>query len=337
MINHLIKLSLFLKKNNLKKEANYIKKIAQEDEELIDIISPDEELSGDSFTRNRILPDQNLRKYKDKLGLDSGKYHERWYGAVKELDDKIILIPYKLSNLSNNDLAKMYSIFGDDKYLKNNFDDNFSHQNLLSIALWKKGSLQKLKEVFPSLWSEILSTLNKEGLEEDQVVYMLYNQDISNEISLDALTKDEFYFAHDMGHLSEIDDDLVFRESLKLFLDKILSLYRGIGIAGDLNSNFEKDANDPYFKNTLFLKSFFLGTRSGSFDLYADIYYLFSSGNIKMEAPKSLFYGNNFYVLSDISKANDIIKKYIKDMKYYIKSKKHIESKYKGSVAIFPF
>lgn len=346
MINQLIKLSLFLEKNNFKKEASYIKKIAQEDEELIDIISPDEELSGDSFTRNRILPDQRSREgFYTKQDINSGNYHEKWYGSVGELGDKIILIPFDASKLDDDDIGKISSIFGQ---YHENYDDLKKSVSLFDVGYsdMDRGDIEVLKELFPSLWSEILSTLNREGLDEDQVVYILYNQENVNKNRFQFFTKDEFYFAHDMGHaVFDFKEDYEFKFLLHTFIKDMITLYNyqdedDEGKTNSLYDDFseKKDIDDENEVVEEFIMDFFTNLRSDPNDAMADVFARFASGDIAIRPTEYIFFEGKEYTLTDKQKAEEIVQKYIKNMKNYMKSEKTGEgplSFYKGCVVLF--
>jgi len=346
MINHLKKLSNFFKKNNFKKEAKYLNKIAQEDEELIDIISPEEGFGGSSFKRDKILPDQRSRKgYYIENEINSGNYHEKWYGSIGELGDKVILIPFDSSSLDDDDLEKISSIFGQ---YHDNYNDLKKSVSLFHVGYsdMDKGDLETLKEVFPSLWSEILSTLSKEGLNEGEVVYVLYNQENVNKDRLQFFTKDEFYFAHDMGHaVFDFKEDYEFKFLLHTFIKDMITLYNyqdedDEGKTNSLYDDFseKKDIDDENEVVEEFIMDFFTNLRSDPNDAMADVFARFASGDIAIRPTEYIFFEGKEYTLTDKQKAEEIVQKYIKNMKNYMKSEKTGEgplSFYKGCVVLF--
>lgn len=346
MINQLEKLSKFLEKNNLNKEANLLRKIAQEDEELIDIISPEEGFGGSSFKRDRVLPDQRSREgYYIKNEINSGNYHEKWYGAISELGDKVILIPFDSSSLDDDDIWNISSIFGQHH---DNYNDLKKSVSLFHVGYsdMDKGDLETLKENFPSLWSEILATLNRDGLEEDEVVYVLYNQENVNKDRLQFFTKDEFYFAHDMGHaVFDSKEDYEFKALLHTFIKDMITLYEyrnedDESIVSSLYDDFseKKEIDDENEVVEKFIMDFFTNLRSEPSDAMADVFASFASGNIAIRPAEYIYYEGNEYTLTDNLKANNIIQEYIKDMKNYMKNEKTGEgplSFYKGYVVLF--
>jgi hypothetical protein len=374
MKSNLKKLLYYLNKSNFKKEAFFLSKIAQEDEELIDIIGQgeegfepyhpeDDEYSNEDeeasirqkvdpsaykgyYARNKILPDKNTRRY-DK-NVNSDNYHDEWYKTVEGLGDKIILIPFDSSDLKEDDLYRLHEIFG----LASLYSSYEDLKETISIAStindeFKKGDLESLKRLFPSLWSEINSTLLSKGLEEDEVVYMFYNQENVNKGGLAQFSKDAFYFGHDLGHATfDFTEDYEFKGLLYKFIGDMIKLYKND--KGDIlwdsfqkkHGNYEDGTLDESELSDNFIQEFFDNLHSDPQDGIADVFQRFTSNNISISAPETIYFQEDWddYDLFDKSSANVIIDKYIKDVKNYIKNEKTGKGPldfYAGSVVLF--
>jgi len=375
MKNHLIRLLLYLKKSNLKKEAFTLEKLAQEDEELLDIISPvkgkgfepfhpedgeysdedDEEKSirqkvdpstyKDYYARNVILPDKNTRTYDKNVGSDN--YHEEWYKTIEGLGDKIILIPFDSSDLEEDDLSRLCEIFGLEPY--SSYEDLKQTVSIASSSNdeFKKGDLESLQRLFPSLWSEVNSTLLSKSLEDDEAIYMFYNQENVNKGGLSQFSKDSFYFGHDLGHATfDSSGDSDFKNILYKFIGDMIKLYKNDKGEVLWDSFQKKHGNDEdgYLDESElsnnFIQEFFDNLHSGPEDGIADVFQRFTSNNISISAPETIYFQEDWddYDLFDKSSANVIIDKYIKDVKNYIKDEKTGKGPldyYRGSVVLF--
>lgn len=170
---------------------------------------------------NTILRDKGSR---GRFAEDPNEL-SRWYDSIKNLGDSVILIPFDKTELDKNSeiLYGLAQIFGMDP--PKDYRKLFDHSNLLSGFRDREGDLDTLKGVFPSLWNDISGVLQSKNLEEDEVVYMFYNQE--NSPIRPGFTKDPFYFAHDLGHsaFDSEDSDFEFKGILRMFLLSVLKLY----------------------------------------------------------------------------------------------------------------
>ena len=166
-----------------------------------------------------------------EMGISQEEFKKQelsqWYDSIKALGDSIILIPFDQSEVDKNleILSGMAAIFGMGFGGIKNYNELYSKVNLLSGYFSKKGSLDALKEVFPSLWLDIQDILAKKDLKEEDVVYMFYNQE--NSPDRPGFTKDPFYFAHDLGHLDfdTEDADYFFKAELSKLILEVSKLY----------------------------------------------------------------------------------------------------------------
>ena len=247
---------------------------------------------------------------------------EEWYGSLKELGDSIILIPFDKSNLDHNEevLMGLAAIFGSPNY--KNYKDLFSKINLLSgSSSYKQGNLEVLKEVFPSLWIEISEILRSKKLNEEDVIYMFYNQENSPERSL--FTKNPFYLAHDLGHsiFDSEDADWEFKGILRMFLNKILDLYLSEDGETALEAIGEENFEDDYIVG-LNLGNFFHATSDVN-DIFGDIFADVTSGNIQkriIDVPDFIYYDGEEYKLSSDKKSQAValLKDCIDKLKKYV-------------------
>jgi hypothetical protein len=339
------------------KEASFknkINKIAQEDEELLDIIGPAKGKGfepfhpedEDYYTRNKILPDKNTRTYDKNVGSDN--YHDEWYKTVQGLGDKIILIPFDSSDLEEDDISRLNEVFS----LASTYSSYEDLKQTVSIASstndeFKRGDLESLQRLFPSLWSEINSTLLSKGLEDDEVVYMFYNQENVNKGRLAQFSKDAFYFGHDLGHATfDFSEDSDFKNILYKFIEDMIKLYKNDkgAILWDSfqkkHGNYEDGNLDESELSDNFIQEFFDNLYSDPQDGIADVFQRFTSNNISISAPETIYFQGDWddYELFDKSGANIIIDKYIKTVKNYIKDEKTGKGPldyYRGSVVLF--
>jgi hypothetical protein len=223
MLKKLVKISNKLDSLGLTREADLLdqilRKLAVPIEDIVEMRKDEPlgyELSGDEYLsrgpasrlerKRNVLRDirgrETLKSQMEQSELPLAEQEAaelgEWYGSLKELGDSIILIPFDRSQISKNKktllgLAAIFEVGASLSYKK-----LYSKINLFSGSENRKGDLQILKEIFPSLWIEISDILKSKKLDEKNVIYMFYNQENSPERSL--FTRNPFYLAHDLGH-----------------------------------------------------------------------------------------------------------------------------------------
>jgi hypothetical protein len=170
---------------------------------------------------------------------------------------------------------------------------------------FKRGDVEILKTTFPSLWADIQAILSSKGLEKEQVVYMLYNQE-SNPGRLAGFSKNPFYLGHDLGHsvFDSLDDgdDWEFKGMLSDFMKKILSLYireeesdeeseEELTKASDEITN----SGDPEDLIQQHLEDFFNVTSDPS-DTFADVFANTADGSIRISIPNYVYLAEAYYL-----------------------------------------
>jgi len=251
-----------------------------------------------------------------------------WYGSLKELGDSIILIPFDRSQISKNKktllgLAAIFEVGASLSYKK-----LYSKINLFSGSENRKGDLQILKEIFPSLWMEISDILKSKKLDEKNVIYMFYNQENSPERGL--FTRNPFYLAHDLGHsiFDSLDGKKRFIRILDNFLMKVLDLYISDDpyISDEDNKTLleaiEESKVIDTFTSEIYLAKFFPAV-SDVDDIYGDIFAYATSGKLesqKINIPYSInLEGTEYKINSDSrDKISNLIKECINNIKNYI-------------------
>lgn len=263
--------------------------------------------------RKNILRDRRSRerlKYemsRSRLPLEEQEEAEldEWYGSLQSLGDSIILIPFDKDEIEKetNVLMGLGAIFGIPG-LKD-YNEVYRKKSLIiGHARNKTGNLEILKRVFPSLWADIQEILNSKNLGEEDVVYMFYNQDHSPDPSLKFLTKDPFYLSHDLGH-AIFDEtggrgDTAFKDILNDFLIKALKLYRDEKTDKTAFDQIKKSLDDNGIMG-LYLAEFF-SSRSGSEDIYADIFSDVAGNRLNMASltiPDFIYASGLLYNLDD--------------------------------------
>lgn len=170
--------------------------------------------------------------YKDKRHRlseeESAEDLQNWFDSIEFLSDKIILIPFNSSEVESDDsiLTGLSAIFGEDP---TTYVDLKRKASILGPSSFSSpsGNLDVLKDTFPELWQDIETILNSKKLDEDEVVYILYNQEDTNKNDLINLIKDSHYFAHDLGHavFDFNDGDMEFKFIIQMAMQKILNEY----------------------------------------------------------------------------------------------------------------
>jgi len=304
------------------------------------------ERTFDRIKRNKkILRDKRSREYLkrqmelSRLPIEEQEEAElqKWYGALKELGDSVILIPFDKDDLDNNDEALMGlgSVFG---FQPKNYKDFFEKANML-YGRHKQGEVATLKAIFPALWADIQDILNDKGLSEDQVVFMLYNQDTSPR--LPGFTKDPFYFGHDMGHntFDSEDGDYDFKGILNGFVMNMYELYMS---EVDEDSDEEsvpatREVEDEDESKIMEALSNFFNNMSGPEDSYGDVFQAVASGNLSVHIPEGIYGQDGYYVLPEENKAKaeELKNKVIEDLKYHLNSNHQYATRGSGPLSYF--
>lgn len=284
-------------------------------------------------TRNkRILRDersrealelQMMRSKLPKEELESAELEE-WYKSISALGDNVILIPFDKSEIDKNyevlnGIASIFNL----GFEPNNYKELFNKINLLSYTRYTQGDLDKLKEIFPSLWADISETLRNKKLEEEDVVYVLYNQETSP--IRPGFRKDPEYNAHDYGHavFDSEDGDPEFKYKVALLMRNISELYTyNLSEKEDhqaLSETFNSEDEDEVQP----LAMEFFPNNGNPQDIFADIFGEFVSGRLRLETiiipEEIIIYGKSYFISDDkIDLAKSIFQNFIADIKKYI-------------------
>lgn len=363
MIKDLISIANHLDRLKLTKEADLLDKIILKiaAPPMIDVIplhryeqlgsmyddEEDEEAGARSTPERtprekRILRDERSRgtlKYRMENSHLSAEEEEKseldaWYNSISSLGDDIILIPFDKSDIDKNHdiLWGLNYIFGLNSY-SDSYKNLYNKANIL-FGRYREGELDRLKEVFPHLWEDISKVLEEKGKKEEEVVYMLYNQETSPDRP--GFTKDPDYFAHDLGHTNFDSEygDPEFKDTLIFLINDISELYK------DEEGESLRSLIGEYFGESEDIEQiipYFFSTMSGPEDIWADIFGLAASGKLSMDIvhiPRLIEYHNDYFELPDdkVLEAKDIIQKYILQLNTYINP-----SKEPGTFAPGPF
>lgn len=270
-----------------------------------------------------------LRSNRDRFNRDEREDLSNWFDSVKCLGDNIILIPFDREDVERNRdlLDGMGSIFWEwhpKDYI------SFKNKKSMIYDSNNTGDLDTLKEVFPSLWADIERVLISKDLNENEVVYMFYNQQ-TNPGRLESFSKDPFYFAHDLGHadFDSSDSSGEFKGIINEFLKEIGKLYvlesfdedegeKNVETAYEEIS--EKEESDPdYLQN--YIDNFF-NTTSGYEDLYGDVFAEATSGRLDIDIPDTLYLNKRYELLDENKeKAKSVAEKYKGLIMKYVNSK----------------
>lgn len=224
----------------------------------------------------------------------SAEKQSAWYESVKKLGDRIIIIPFDKTYLNKNkevlrDIAKIFGMeFSERDFFR--YETISRNVNLLSGIKEQKriGDLSKLKELFPDVWSKISNILKSKNLKEEDVVYVIYEQEgVPN-------SRNPHFFAHDYGHIaidstsSPEDEDEAngLKGILKDFILQVSELYfsepsedgKSYTIGKDYLTNSLKDDNYA----ATYLEQFFKVT-SNNKDIFADIFAYAASGILTLD------------------------------------------------------
>jgi hypothetical protein len=195
------------------------------------------------------------------------------------------------------DIAKIFGMeFSERDFFR--YETVSRNVNLLSGIKKEKriGDLSKLKELFPDVWSKISNILESKNLKEEDVVYVIYEQEG------DLNSRNPFFLAHDLGHLAfdstSSPEDEIYKGILKNFISEVSKLYSSTKPSeeGELDS-IDKEYLDESLRNdnnlAMYLAEFFKVT-STTDDIFADIFAYAASGRLTLDdeiakVPKSIY------------------------------------------------
>lgn len=201
MFKRLINLKSALLSFGLKAEATEIDKLIKLAVPIEGIVSPGETSRRYSETEEDEdeweepeFEDEEPTIEPDSI---SGYPKDTWYGSLSALGNSVILIPMSLSSLEDDDIWALSIIFGlgyesDSASLLEKINA-FSYE-----AQNKLGDRHALKEHYPNLWSAISKILADKRLREEEVIYLIFDEDESPNPNVFL---DPKFFAHDIGHI----------------------------------------------------------------------------------------------------------------------------------------
>jgi hypothetical protein len=205
---------------------------------------------------------------------------------------------------------------------------------------FKEGSLETFKSLFPALWADIEESLVEKGLDEEEVVYMLYNQESSPR--LPGFTKNPFFFGHDMGHniFDSEDSDEEFKVILNKFVMDIFNLYLSEEEDGKTSA---ADAMDKYDSDEALMAELhnFFDNPSGSQDAYGDVFAVAAKGELNIDIPRYItvdtinVYSEYYLPEENRSKAEALASKVKDDINKYLNSNYNSDSRGPGPLQYF--
>jgi len=269
-----------------------------------------EERKWEKMRRERIIQRSKRRTFNSQAEEDSEM--NAWYKSLSNLGDSVILIPFNRTEVEKNEdvlngLAEIFGIAPVRNYL-----DLKEKAYLIGGSHSSLGDVAKLKTIFPSLWSDIQAALSSKGLNEEEVIYMLYNQESAPEPErLAGFSKDPFYLGHDIGHsvFDSSDSDWEFKGMLSDFMEKIFSLY-----ISDEESEEESEESEEEFEelpanaSAEIIKSNdqesfvqehledFFNVTSEQNDTYGDVFAGAADGTISIDIPNNLYLSKYYYL-----------------------------------------
>ncbi len=205
---------------------------------------------------------------------------EEWYKSIRNLGDSVILIPFDKEDLDKNDeaLLALGAVFG---ISPDNYEDFFEKVNML-YGRYKTGSVETFKLLFPALWSDIEEVLSKKDLNENDVVFMLYNQ--ANSPRLPNFTKDPSFFGHDIGHnvFDSDDSDWEYKGILNNFIANMYDLYlsKPDEDSGEEATSAVNELGDQEEDTMMYQLGNFFDNPSGPGDSYADVFSSVARGEL---------------------------------------------------------
>ena len=282
----------------------------------IEKVEREKHIKQDQRSRDYIITEEDKKK-----DLDD------WYSQLKNIAESIILIPFDRTDVDSNEdiLYGLSSIFRVDA---SSYEKLKEKVYMLGSSYLKQGSLDVLKEVFPSLWADIHNILISKNLDENEVVYILYNQQ-TNPGRFEQFSKNPFYLAHDIGHsiFDSEDGDPEFKEILQDFLRKVSPFFKREEEDEEITATeaIETliDDNDDNEISTLLTR--FFDFQSGEADLFGDIFANTTNGTVEIDLPYTICipaYSSNEYILSSEhqQECKEIANKTISKLKRYVNS-----------------
>lgn len=246
---------------------------------------------------------------------------KEWYDAVKNFGDNIILIPFDKDDVDKNYevLNGMAAIFGLGD--ARNYLELYKKVNMQSgNSSYTSGSLEVLSQVFPALWADIQGVLSANKIDQNDAIFMFYNQDTSPDRPL--FTKDPKFFAHDMGHnvFDTENYDTTFKDILKNFLRDLLKLYLDES-KKPISEYIIDTASDE--SNAGEYLSYIFGNPSGPNDIFGDIFGLAAGGRLVFmpeNIPGNFWIEDNDYTLppEKIQEAKSLLKECVKELNDYV-------------------
>jgi len=249
-----------------------------------------------------------LRDSASRVGINPQNDLKNWYAGMKETGDWFILIPFDRKKLTDEMIYAMAYIWDVDLHSRESYDiyREPKHKDLYGKLREKitmhgaemthggnvTGSLERLKKVFPALWSDIKSSLDKSDLGENDVIYMFYNQQ-TNPGRFETFTKDSFFLPHDLGHADfDSREDYGFKGLLNMFIMEISKYYVTDWDAE--KKNMEEAIGSMMENGDDFgdiLAYFFNNPSNNPEDIYADIWAAAAGGSLlnELEIPRTFF------------------------------------------------
>lgn len=264
---------------------------------------------------------------------------DAWYKSLSSMGDSVILVPFDRTEVDNNEeiLMGLARIFGVG-FVKN-YVELKDKVSLMGGSSFTQGDLDILKTTFPSLWDDIQAVLSSKGLDEEDVVYMLYNQE-SNPGRLAGFSKDPFYLGHDIGHsvFDSSDSDWEFKGILCDFMEKIFSLYISEEESEEGPANaFDEIANSDDQESFVqeHLEDFF-NVISERNDTYGDVFARTADGTISIDIPNNLYLSNDYYLPPEKrTEAEALGAAIIKILKNYMNSNQQYGTRGQGPLSSF--
>ena len=203
MFKKLIYLKKALLSLDLKAQAKKVEELAKLAVPIEGVVSP-----GETYRRySEVEEEDDDDEYEEPVFEDEPPTVEpnyvsayptsSWYSSLSALGNSVILIPMSFSSLEHDDIQALSSVFGlsylDDhsSLLEKINSFSFEAQN-------KLGDRHTLKESYPNLWRAISKILTDKELREDEVVYLIFDED---ESSNPNTFLDPNFFSHDIGHI----------------------------------------------------------------------------------------------------------------------------------------
>ncbi len=298
--------------------------------------------------RKGILRDKRERerlKYKMEGSPDPIEEQEeaelgKWYDAIKEIGDSVILIPFDKEDLDKNGFALqgLARVFGG--FHPMNYKEFHEKANML-YGSHKQGDLDILKSKFPALWADISAVLSEKGLSESDVVFMLYNQENSPVERLAGFTRDPFYFGHDMGHnvFDSEDGDWEFKGILHEFISGMYRLYMSEvdEESGEESVSAYTEIEDEEEDKMMEAIGNFFHNPSGPQDSYGDVFGAAASGKLDVEIPDGIWNLEGSYSLppENKAKAEELKSGVIQKIKAYMNSNHQYGTRGSGPLSYF--